>query len=68
MNSNAKLSIIFRFFVFRCLPLIIFSILIFSQKLRWWAVGAMIIYIISLAIYGQDYEGRRVFFGINKNK
>ena len=68
MTQTAKLRKVFRFFVFRCLPLVVFAVIIFSRELRWWALGAMIIYITSLAIYGQDYEGREVVLGIKKDK
>ncbi len=56
-----------RYFIFRCLPFIIFLVIIFSENLRWWAVGSMVIYIISLIAYGKDYEGHETILGIRKD-
>lgn len=54
-------------FAFKMFPLILFLLLICLPQHRTAVIFVFIGYIVSLLLYGRDYDGNEVIFGIKKS-
>lgn len=56
-----------RFLLFRLIPLSLFLVICFSESLRVSAALISVAYVVAMAVYAKDMEGRKVIFGMRKD-
>jgi hypothetical protein len=62
------LKLALRILCFLVLPIGLFSLIVFSNEYRLYAIFAYCLLGLCLAIYGRDFKGNRVLFGIRADQ